>query len=211
MAAAVVASLGAGLRSASAAGVVEQRVARGSSSTFTLAAGVQHGRRNAAAGTRLPARCCAEQQSDSTSSSGRGFGNSSRGRSRPLNPKETVLSAIEGVHKAGGRQTNSVNLVLGDTASQDDWRQLDEKVNTYPSLRSFKAIGSGGDDFRDSMVSAVKRILEVEVDERLVTTRESAKGKYISVQVGPVTVNSGDQVIAVYEAMRADTRLRYFI
>jgi len=40
---------------------------------------------------------------------------------------------------------------------------IDVQVNTYPSFRGFTAIGTGGDDFVDSMVVAVESVLEMRV------------------------------------------------
>lgn len=40
---------------------------------------------------------------------------------------------------------------------------------------------------------------------------QRVRGRYISVTVGPVWVENGDQVLAIYAAMRGDARLRYFI
>jgi hypothetical protein len=52
-----------------------------------------------------------------------------------------------------------VNLILGLDASEDAWRRIDRRVNTYPSLREFTAIGSGGSSFREAMVSAVEAVV----------------------------------------------------
>lgn len=87
-------------------------------------------------------------------------------------------------------------------------RCIDRRVNTYPSLRSFTAIGSGGSSFRLSMVSAVQAVVgRVE----LVSQRASSGGRYVSVTVGPVLVTSPDDVAEIYSRMRGDGRLRYFL
>ncbi|GAU16652.1 hypothetical protein TSUD_326020 [Trifolium subterraneum] len=39
----------------------------------------------------------------------------------------------------------------------------------------------------------------------------SARGKYVSVNIGPVQVISSEQVQAVYNAMRRDDRMKYFL
>jgi putative lipoic acid-binding regulatory protein len=44
-----------------------------------------------------------------------------------------------------------------------------------------------------------------------VSQKLSARGKYVSVKIGPVTVNSSDQVRAVYDAMKRDVRMKYFL
>ena len=39
----------------------------------------------------------------------------------------------------------------------------------------------------------------------------SSKGKYVSVRIGPVEVDSSDQVQAIYQAMKKDERMKYFL
>ena len=57
----------------------------------------------------------------------------------------------------------------------------------------FTAIGSGGTDFVDSMVSVVEQHLGP-VHLECVSQRSSSNGKYLSVTVGPVWVQNADQV-----------------
>ncbi|KAL9660300.1 hypothetical protein QQ045_025113 [Rhodiola kirilowii] len=83
-------------------------------------------------------------------------------------------------------------------------------VNSYPTVRRFIAIGSGGDDFADAMVFAVESVLQEPIPDGSVKKRVSSMGRYISVNIGPVQVTSRDQVKAVYEAMMKDARMRYF-
>jgi putative lipoic acid-binding regulatory protein len=52
---------------------------------------------------------------------------------------------------------------------------LHVQVNEYPTERSFKAIGSGGDDFVASMISAVENAVGTVKPSR-VQHRPSAKG-----------------------------------
>ena len=52
------------------------------------------------------------------------------------------------------------------------------------------------------------------VDEaKQVSVRDSSGGKYVSVTVGPVTVNSGDEVVQIYAAMRetAGNMLKFYL
>jgi putative lipoic acid-binding regulatory protein len=49
------------------------------------------------------------------------------------------------------------------------------------------------------------------VHQECVAVRRSSGGKYTSVTVGPVWVERGDQVLAIYANMRSDARLRYFL
>ena len=83
------------------------------------------------------------------------------------------------------------------------------QVNEYPGQRTFKAIGSGGDDFVVSMERSVASVVGT-VHAECVSHRFSAQGKYVSVTVGPVWVESPEQVLAIYENMKADGRLRFF-
>lgn len=60
------------------------------------------------------------------------------------------------------------------------------------------------------MVAAAEGIIGP-VHQECVTCTASSKGKYTSVRMGPVWVQSSDQVVAVYEAMRKDTRLKMYL
>lgn len=83
-------------------------------------------------------------------------------------------------------------------------------MNQYPGRRDFKAIGSGGDDFKQTIVRAVEDIVGPVKEER-VLQRPSSQGKFVSVTLKDVKVQNPDQVLAVYEAMRRDKRLRYYL
>ena len=96
-------------------------------------------------------------------------------------------------------------LVLGGNDSEEKWRELDEKFNEYPDLRTFKGIGEAGADpslFKRAVVAAVESVVGPVDEAKQVSVRDSSGGKYVSVTVGPVTVNSGDEVVQVYAAMR---------
>ncbi len=67
------------------------------------------------------------------------------------------------------------------------------QVNKYPMQRSFTAVGTGGQEFRQAMVAAVERVVG-SVHEECVSERHSSQRKYISVTVGPVWIQNGDQV-----------------
>lgn len=128
-------------------------------------------------------------------------------------PQEAVLKAISEVSKVDGRFAKTTNLVIGGTESPygEDWLSLDKKVNRYPSLRGFTAIGTGGDDFVHSMVVAVESVLLTSIPEGRVRQRESAQGRYISVKIGPLRVESSIQVREIYQAMKRDVRMKYFL
>lgn len=67
------------------------------------------------------------------------------------------------------------------------------QVNKYPSQRVFTAIGTGGDDFKDKMKKAVEDVVGT-VHLECVSERPSSGGKYVSVRIGPVWVETADQV-----------------
>ena len=102
------------------------------------------------------------------------------------------------------------NLVLGTDDSDEGWRALDEKVNKYPFEREFKAIGTGGDDFVLSMMAAAASVTGEQLSRDKVVVRESRTAKYLSVNLY-IRVNSGEQVVAIFQAMQADKRMRFFL
>ncbi|XP_042496482.1 uncharacterized protein LOC122075499 [Macadamia integrifolia] len=129
-------------------------------------------------------------------------------------PQEAVLKAISEVSKTEGRVGQTTNVVIGGTVTDDstnEWLDLDQKVNSYPTVRGFTAIGTGGDDFVQAMVIAVESILQQTIPEGRVRQKFSSRGKYVSVNIGPVKVVSSEQVQAVYNAMRRDVRMKYFL
>ncbi|CAA0826960.1 Unknown protein [Striga hermonthica] len=129
-------------------------------------------------------------------------------------PQEAVLKAISEVSKAEGRVGQTTNVVMGGTVTDDstnEWLALDQKVNSYPTARGFTAIGTGGDDFVNAMVIAVESVLQHPIPQGQVKQKISSGGKYVSVNIGPVQVVSSEQVQAVYNAMRRDDRMKYFL
>ncbi|XP_071706883.1 uncharacterized protein [Rutidosis leptorrhynchoides] len=128
-------------------------------------------------------------------------------------PQEAVLKVIS-VSKTEGRVGQTTNMVIGGTVtddSTDEWLTLDQKVNTYPTVRGFTAIGTGGDDFVQAMVVAVESVLQYPIPQGQVKQKMSSGGKYVSVNIGPIQVVSSEQVQAVYNAMRRDERMKYFL
>ncbi|CAL9090612.1 unnamed protein product [Musa acuminata var. zebrina] len=129
-------------------------------------------------------------------------------------PQEAVLKAISEVSKSEGRVAQTTNVVIGGTVmddSTDEWLVLDKKVNSYPTDRRFTAIGTGGDEFVQSMVVAVESVIQEPIPKGSVSQKISSRGKYVSVNIGPIRVISSEQVQAVYNAMRRDDRMKYFL
>ena len=62
----------------------------------------------------------------------------------------------------------------------------------------------------DDIVAAVENVLG-RVHEECVAVTPSSGGKYTSVRVGPVWVQSGEQVIAVFAAIKADARVKWYM
>ncbi|KAJ6705087.1 MOLYBDOPTERIN COFACTOR SULFURASE MOSC [Salix purpurea] len=97
-------------------------------------------------------------------------------------PREAVLKAISEVSKTQGRMIPT-----------NEWLALDKKVNSYPTVRGFTAIGTGGDDFVQAMVIAVESVTQQTIPEGQVRQKVSSRGKYVSVNIGPVQVVSSEQ------------------
>ncbi|MBA0751146.1 hypothetical protein Gogos_002509 [Gossypium gossypioides] len=83
-------------------------------------------------------------------------------------PQEAVLKAISELSKTEGRVGQTTNVVIGGTVADDstnEWLALDQTVNSYPCVRGFIAIGTGGDDFVRAMVVAVESVLQQPIPE----------------------------------------------
>uniref|UniRef100_A0A0D3F5I0 Uncharacterized protein n=1 Tax=Oryza barthii TaxID=65489 RepID=A0A0D3F5I0_9ORYZ len=129
-------------------------------------------------------------------------------------PQDAVLKAISQVANSKGRVAQTTNVVMGGTVTDDatdEWLVLDKQVNTYPTVRGFTAIGTGGDDFVQAMVVAVESVLEEQIPKAQISHKVSSKGKYVSVKIGPIPVVSSEQVQAVYNAMKKDERMKFFL
>lgn len=90
-------------------------------------------------------------------------------------------------------------------------QQVDEAVNEYPCDRTFVAIGEHTEDFKVSMVRSVEIALNCTVQDEEITVRGSKAGKYASVKIGPMRVAHSGEVVEVYQRMKSDKRMRYFL
>nr|XP_017222933.1 PREDICTED: uncharacterized protein LOC108199568 isoform X2 [Daucus carota subsp. sativus] len=120
-------------------------------------------------------------------------------------PQEAVLKAISELSKTEGRIGQTTNVVIGGTVTDDatnEWLTLDQKVNIYPTVRGFTAIGTGGNDFVQAMVVAVETVLKQPIPEGQVKQKLSSGGKYISVNIGPVHVDSSEQILSLRNTVR---------
>eukprot|EP01024_Parvocaulis_polyphysoides_P003360 TRINITY_DN1091_c3_g1_i13.p1 TRINITY_DN1091_c3_g1~~TRINITY_DN1091_c3_g1_i13.p1 ORF type:complete len:304 (-),score=30.82 TRINITY_DN1091_c3_g1_i13:623-1534(-) len=136
-----------------------------------------------------------------------------KGQKSDNKPKKEIVDALtESLKSISDKNVDErgVNMVFGSRENMDQWKQIDEKVNEYPGQRFFTAIGTGGDVFAQDMVGIVQGVVG-SVHQECVNTKESAKGKYISVKVGPVWVENSQQVVAVYASMKEDPRLKWLI
>jgi len=77
-------------------------------------------------------------------------------------------------------------------------------VNQYPGRRDFKAIGSGGDDFKQTIVRAVENVLGPVKEDR-VLQRPSSQGKFVSITLKDVKVQNPDQVRRHLSKSKANT------
>mmetsp|Transcript_22470 Transcript_22470/g.39862 ORF Transcript_22470/g.39862 Transcript_22470/m.39862 type:complete len:137 (+) Transcript_22470:64-474(+) len=90
-----------------------------------------------------------------------------------------------------------------------DWKEQDAKVSSYPIVRLFSAVGTGGDAFILDVAQIVSNILNVEITSDQVFSRTSSKGNYTSARIGPIQVNTPEQVILIFRAFKSDKRVKW--
>ncbi|KAI7843124.1 hypothetical protein COHA_003295 [Chlorella ohadii] len=146
-----------------------------------------------------------EQASDAVF---KGFSRQQQQQQQP-SAADALQNTLAAASSSIGRSSSSNNVIMDTTSDESKWRELDMQVNEYPGQRTFKAIGTGDQDFVAAMTNCVERVVGT-VHAECVQQRLSAKGNYISVTVGPVWVETPDQVLQIYENMKADGRLRFF-
>ena len=88
---------------------------------------------------------------------------------------------------------------------------LAAEVNEYPCARKFQAIGADDGDFVESVRGVISNALGGRhIHPECVTSRPSSKGKYVSAHV-TAEMRSGDEVLAVYAALKADERVLWYL
>lgn len=74
-----------------------------------------------------------------------------------------------------------------------------EDLIEFPCQYQFKAVGTASDDFRQGIVSSVKKYVEISTDS--VKSRPSGKGTYQSISI-LVTLYSYQQLTDIYAEMK---------
>ena len=106
------------------------------------------------------------------------------------------------------KDASSRTMLLGGTeGTVKEWEDIDAKVNRYPMLRQFSAIGSGA-SFREAMVEALCQATGQNVKPGDVTETKSSGGKYLSIRIS-VVVHTPEQVKAVFEKMKGNPGLKW--
>ena len=90
-----------------------------------------------------------------------------------------------------------------------DQRPLTELV-AYPCVFRFKAVARVDANVVTDLIGRVATVLGRAVADDAWTTRESSGGRYTCVTLD-VYVTSGQEVYAVYEALRADARVTHLL
>ena len=136
---------------------------------------------------------------------------------RILGPSE--LRSNTHAESSSSKKQNSMEkrgkpVILGNpndpSSLLSDWDALDQHVNEYPGNRTFKVIGSGGEDFLKSMRSCVEAVVG-KLDDKCIKTRPSSEGNYLSVTFGPILIETPEQFKDIYNSMKQDSRMKFFI
>jgi len=110
---------------------------------------------------------------------------------------------------APSKKTGGNTTVMMAAETDEKWRELDAKVNEYPCLRKFQAIGADEEGFVGDIVALISGALGGRViHPENVTVRPSSKGTYVSANV-VVEMLTGDDVISVYKALKSDKRIKW--
>mgnify|MGYP002630192631 CR=1 FL=1 len=121
-----------------------------------------------------------------------------------------VKDAFTGKERTSNSNSNKTNTVMGPGTSEE-WRALDERVNTYPCERKFQAIGLNEQSFVRDIVKIVEDCLgRGPIGEDRVTSNLSKNGKYVSANV-TVVLESGEEVIEIMSKLKADGRVKWYL
>jgi len=133
-------------------------------------------------------------------------------RAKPIDA--TLIETMQNLRKTRPRPSAEpapTTTVMASAETNDEWRELDAKVNEYPCARKFQAIGVDDGDFVESVRGMISNALGGRhIHPENVTSRPSSKGKYVSANV-TVEMRSGDEVLAVYATLKADKRVLWYL
>jgi putative lipoic acid-binding regulatory protein len=101
-----------------------------------------------------------------------------------------------------------VGWSLGAVADAEK-RPLQDLVD-YPCVFRFKAVARADDSVVGDMLARVTAVLGRAIEKEAWSTRDSSGGKYTCVTLD-LYVTSGDQVYAIYAALRADARVTHLL
>lgn len=76
-----------------------------------------------------------------------------------------------------------------------------EATHVFPGRFTFKAIGKNQGEFTERVVATIRVILQHEFDSPF-SVQMTSGGRHVSVTIEP-TVESADQVVAIYQQLRA--------
>jgi hypothetical protein len=108
------------------------------------------------------------------------------------------------------KRDDSAGKMLGwSLGSGLEQRRIHDLVQ-FPCEFCFKAVGRGTAGFVTSLLERVGEVLGRSVTSEEHAVRKSAQGTYESVTLN-LWVTSGDQVYSIYEAMRADDRVKFLL
>eukprot|EP00741_Cyanophora_paradoxa_P025219 tig00000350_g24344.t1 len=99
---------------------------------------------------------------------------------------------------------------LEEAQGNQTFDELLESVHEFPCEYIFKAVGTGGQDFVDGCVSRVGGVLGRELSPDDWSFRESGQKKYHSVTF-TLLVESAEQILKVYDAIKEDPRLKFIL
>lgn len=98
---------------------------------------------------------------------------------------------------------------LGGMSGPGEGRPLEDMVS-YPCVFRFKAIARHDDDLVQDLLTLVQGVLGEQVKDDAWSVRDSQNGRYVCLTVDAF-VTSGEQVYAIYDALKTDTRVTHLL